>query len=1029
MEKLNANMDANSNSNNELTKDELKNEAKFRKVANSVEADLRIKPKANESMTNGSKSNLKSNQQRNNKNTAEGNEQNNEQNNKQNNEESDKANNEKSNKEPNKKSKTRRRVVLLFILVVALFGYVIFRGEYLEILEIGEEYLGIFWQNVNYTGITFGINFVLLFLILYINNNRIKKALKPFFELENRQMPKLPNKSIAFILSVIVSVFTTEIILNQYMLFTNATAFGVTDPVFGLDIGYFMFQKPFIETMLMYAILLVIGITIYTVIYYIAVFNFCFDGVDRETFKKSKLLKQLFFNIKILALLLAGFVLIKTQDIGFDKFLNLQEDTAYSIYGAGVTDVTIKLWGYRILPLLIVISVFMAIWSFNKGKTKKVIGWILVVPIYIIILLIVMALFQAIFITPNELDREEDNIRNNITYTKEAYGIETDVFTIENGGSTITENTLSEMGDTINNIVIVDEDTVLKDLNTVQTEKGYYSYNTAKIASYRVNGTQKLVYVSPREIVGDNGTYNNQTYEYTHGYGIVVTSATDTDSAGNLIKLQKNFNTSDSDIVAITEPRIYFGLQTDNNIVTNSKNRKEFDYPASSTANAENIYEGDAGLNLNFLDRFILGIKEGDLNLAFSSNVNNNSKILTNRNIIERARTLMPYLLYDENPYLVVNDAGELIWVLDAYTTSNYYPYSQKTILQLDTLNKLELNYIRNSVKVLINAYDGTIKFYITDITDPIASAYEKIYPDLFVDKDEKIPSDISSQFIYPEFLYNIQAEIAQRYHDIQPDVLYRGDDVWDIATHNTGKVSTKTGVDISPYYTMVKTIDSAQSRLGLVLPFTPLEKQNIISYMVATYEGGEPKLTIYKFASDSNILGPMQLDTQIEQDEEISAELDSLNVTGTRITKNMVIVPLDNTLLYVEPVYQEYINEDDSVPTLKKVIVASGNKLAIGDDIKEALKNLVSQYAVNIEVENTDNIEDLVDAIIKANGNLKESTSNSNFEMIGKDIKRLQELIDQLEVLVEEEKEEQEANEIYVNELIGSNVLANELE
>ena len=925
------------------------------------------------------------------------------------------------------KSKARMYIVILFILFVAIVGYIIYRGEYLEILEIGENYLSIFWQNVNYTAIAFIINFIFLFCVIYINNTRIKNALKPFFDTEKKQMPKLPNKSISLILSVIVSAITTEVILNQYMLFTNSTLFGRNDPVFGLDIGFFMFQKPFIDILFMYAIFLIIGLTIYTIIYYIVVFNICFDGIDRETLKSSKLLKQLFTNIKILAILVAGFVLVKTLDIGFDRFLNLQEDTTYSIYGAGITDATIKLWGYRILPILIILSVFMAIRAFNKGSTKKVVMWIMVVPAYLIILLIVMALFQVIFVTPNELDREEQNIRYNIEYTKEAYGINSDVFTIENGGETITESTLTELSNTINNIVIVDEDTLLKDLNTVQTEKGYYTYGTSAIASYRIDGEQKLVYVSPREISNANGTYNNQTYEYTHGYGVVITDATETDANGNLIKLQKNYESSEKDIVTITEPRIYFGLETNNNIVTNSKNRNEFDYPISTTENAENVYDGDAGLSLNFIDRFILGIKEGDLNLAFSANVNSDSKILTKRNIIERAKTLMPYLLYDEEPYMVVNDEGELIWVLDAYTTSSNYPYSQKTTVQIDTLNKLELNYIRNSVKVLINAYTGEIKFYITDETDPIAMAYDKIYQDLFT--DEEIPSDISSQFIYPEFLYSIQADIIQRYHDIQPDVLYRGDDVWDIATHNTGRVSTKTGVDIEPYYTMVDTIDSEESKLGLVLPFTPSEKQNIISYAVGTYEGGEAKLTIYRFASDSNILGPMQLDTQIEQDEEISSELEALNVTGTRISKNMIIVPLNNTLLYVEPVYQEYINEDDSTPTLKKVIVASGNKLAIGNNLNEALRNLVSQYAVDIEVENTDSIDDLVQAIIKANGNLKESTSNSDFEMIGKDIQRLQDLIDSLENLVAEQEKENEdnntlTNEIYANELVD-NVVA----
>ena len=935
--------------------------------------------------------------------------------------ENNRKNNKQSRKNVKQKSRTRMYIVLLFMLIVLVIGYVIYRGEYLEILEMGEEYISIFWQNVNYSAITFGINFLVLFIVIYMNNNRIKKALKQFFDTEKKEMPKLPNKSLALILSVIVSAVTTELILNQYMLFSNSTSFGKVDPIFAYDIGYFMFQKPFIETILMYVMLLIIGITIYTVIYYIAVFNICFDGVDRETLKKSKLLKQLFTNIKILSIVLAIFVFVKTQDIGFGKFLNLQEDTTYSIYGAGITDITIKLWGYRILPIIIIISVFMAIKSFNDGKTKKVVAWILVVPIYIIFLIVIMALFQAIFVTPNELDREEKNIQNNITYTKEAYGLDAQVFTIENGGETITENTLIKMKDTIDNFGIVDKETVLKDLNAVQTEKGYYTYDTAKIASYRVDGKRQLLYISPREISNKNGTYNNQTYEYTHGYGIVVTSANSTDSNGNLIKLQKNFNTSNEDIITVTKPRIYFGLQTDNNIVTNSKNRKEFDYPASSTTNTENVYDGKAGLSLNFIDRFILGIKEGDLNLALSANVNSNSKILTNRNIIERAKTLMPYLLYDENPYMIVDDNGELIWVLDAYTTSNNYPYSQKTTLQLDALNKLELNYIRNSVKVLINAYDGTIKFYITDRTDPIAIAYEKIYPDLFT--AEQIPSDISSQFIYPEFLYNIQAGIAQRYHDIQPDVLYRGDDVWDIATHNTGRVTTNSGIDIDPYYTMVKTIDSQESKLGLVLPYTPNEKQNIISYMIGTYESGAPKLTLYKFEADSNILGPMQLDTQIEQDEEISAELEALNVTGTRITKNMIIVPLDNTLLYVEPVYQQYINEEDSVPTLKKVIVASGNKLAIGDDLNKALRNLVSQYAVDIEVENTDSIEDLVNAVIKANNNLKESTSNSDYEMMGRDIQRLQDLINQLENVVEEEKSE--TNTI---EEESANIISNEM-
>ena len=907
-----------------------------------------------------------------------------------------------------KKSKIRMYVVLAFLLVTAIVGYIIFRGNLLETLEIGEKYIGIFWQNVNSIALTFIINFIALFFIIFIVNKKIRKNLKVFFDEDKRNMPKLPNKSIAFILSIIVSSISSRVMLQKYLLFMNSTSFGKTDPVFGYDIGYFMFQKPFIEFMIMYLLFIVVGVAIYSAIYYIATFNIYFEGISRETIKKSKILKQLLNIIMIAAILLAGLVYIHTQNIGFEKFMSLQEDTTYSIYGAGVTDVTIKLWGYRILPIIIIISVFMAIKAFEKGKTRKVVAWIAVVPLYIVVLLLVMLVFQIGFITPNELDKEKQSIEQNIKNTKSAYGIEANEISITNGGATITENDISKMQDTIDNIAIIDKSTVLKDLNAVQTEKGYYTYTTTQIANYRVNGKNKLVYVSPREI-NSNGTYNNKTYEYTHGYGVVVTSAVSTNTSGNLLKLQKNYTSSKSDIIAITQPRIYFGLQTNNNIVTNSNNRKEFDYPVSTTTtvqNAENIYDGNAGLQLGFLDRFILGVKEGDLKLAFSANVNHDSKILTNRNILKRAKAIMPYLLYDNDPYMVVNEDGRLIWVLDAYTTSDNYPYSQKTMLQLDAINKLEFNYIRNSVKVLIDAYDGTINFYITDRNDPIASAYEKIYPDLFT--TEEISTDISSQFVYPKFLYDIQTSMMERYHNIQADVLYRGNDVWDVATHNTSRVLTKTGTDIEAYYTMVKTIDSDTSKLGLVIPFTPYGKQNITSYMVGTYENGTTKLIVYKFSSDSNILGPMQLDTQIEQDEKISKEIDALNVNGTKISKNMIIVPLNNTLLYVEPIYQQYINETDSTPTLKKVVVASGNKLAIGDNLTDALENLVSRYAVDINIENTDSTDDLVKAIIKANGNLKDSTSNGDLEMVGKDVKKLQELIDKLEKLTKEEGKEQ---------------------
>ena len=342
------------------------------------------------------------------------------------------------------------------------------------------------------------------------------------------------------------------------------------------------------------------------------------------------------------------------------------------------------------------------------------------------------------------------------------------------------------------------------------------------------------------------------------------------------------------------------------------------------------------------------------------------------------------------------------------------------SIFKLDGIRE-KINYIRNSVKVIIDAYDGTMSYYITDRNDPIAMAYRNVYQDLFVGLDESIPEDISSHIVYPEFLYKVQAEILKVYHNVKPDVLYRADDLWDISKYNSVKSTKSTGTYMLPYYTMLKTSDG--EKLGLVQVYTPNEKQNIISYLVGTTEKDSNQLKLYKFSADSNIVGPMQLDKQIEEDEAISTEINTLNVTGTKITKEMVIVPIDNTLLYVEPIYQTMLNES-KVPILKKVVVASGNKLAIGNDLKQALSNLLSKYAVDIEVENTDDVEGVIEAIIKANKNLTESNKNNDWEMMGKDVKKIQELISSLEKLKEQEDKKKEELEKINNSSNTTNTL-----
>lgn len=925
---------------------------------------------------------------------------------------------ETRNKNKKQKSKTRMILVILFLLALAGISYIQLRGSFLEYQELGEQYISIFYTNMFYRYAIMVINFVILYFMIYLTNKGIKKGLRPFFEKENKTMPKLLNKSLALVIAAIVSIIVSGVLMQKIMLVINSTSFGIQDAIFNLDIAYYMFQKPVIEMVALYFTLLFVGLSIYMALYYVIVFNRFFDGIDGKMLKQSLFMKKLTRNILLVIVGIAIMTILNTQNMLFGKLLTINNDI--DIVGAGKTETTIKLWGYILFAFVIIIFAYKALKYFKEGDTNKVLKNLAIIPSYLVVLFVVMIGFDLIFVHSNELDKEKEYIAENINSTKNAYKINIEESNIQNSG-TITKEEVEKNSNVINNIPIISQEAVLKTLEDSQTGTGYFSYRSANLAKYKINGKNQLVYVAPREIINSGRTYNNKTYEYTHGTGEIIASATESTQTGNVQYVQKEVSGKDEQI-KIKQPRIYFGLETDEIIATNAKNKQEYDYTDENGTDYTSTYEGEAGLQLGFLDRLILGITKGNLNLAFSTEITNDSKILINRDVIARAKKALPYLIYDENPYTVITKEGKIVWVIDAYTVSSSYPYSQYTSIEHDGI-KENINYIRNSVKVMVDAYDGTISYYITDRTDPIAMAYRNIYDTLFMNLDEQIPEDIVEHLVYPKFLYNVQANILKIYHNVKPDVLYRADDLWDIAKYNSVKSTKSAGTYMQPYDTMVKTADGEQ--LGLVQIYTPDEKQNIISYLVGSTKDSINELKLYKFSADSNMVGPMQLDKQIEEDEAISAQLETLNTTGTKLTKKMLIIPINNTLLYVEPVYQTMLNESE-VPILKKVIVASGNKVAIGDTLTEALENLLSTYAVDIEIENTDDIEGLIEAIIKANKNLTESNQNNDWEMMGKDIKRLQDLVTSLEIVKEEEDKKKEELDKVTNQINETNTVDN---
>lgn len=917
----------------------------------------------------------------------------------------EKNSNVKNTNEKNKsKLPVRKIAVLAVLLIFAIATAISLRAEYLSVIGIDAKYESVFYQKIQNKYMIMGITAIVIYIFIYIVNKFTKKGLKKFFDDEKKEMPKLPNKSLCVIWAIIGGVIASAMLADKFAIFNNAGFFGQEDKIFGADIGYYMFSLPFIQTLLLFIGEVLVATIIYVALYYVITLNTYFDGVDVETLKKNTFIKQEIVILMLVVFVLCGYVFVSAQNILTGNMITIGDENSTELIGAGKTDVTIKLWGYRILGIVIIIAVFRLLNYVRKQNFKQSVISALIVPIYLVGLFGVMTYFQTIHVGNNELDVEKEYIGYNIENTKKAYGIDIDQQNIDNYKA-ITSEQVEENKYVIDNIPLITEEVTSQAVAEHQENSVYYNYDNTFLSVYKVNNQDKLVYVTPREISTDaTSSYNNKSLIYTHGYSAVVNTATDSNNDGFAEYILSDFTSQN--ILNIKQPRIYFGLQTNSTIMVNNSFGKEYDYPISPSKYEENVYDGKAGLKLGFLDRLVLGISEKNFKLFTSMNITEDTKIIADRNIIERAKKLLPDVLYDEEPYLVVSDEGKLVWVLDGYTRSNAYPYSQTSIIDIKGY-KEKINYIRNSVKVLIDAYDGTTTFYITDKSDPIIMTYAKMYPDLFTEAE--IPKDIAKHITYPKFLYNVQANMINLYHDISEDTLYRADDIWQVTTKVAQANSKVIGVAMEPYYTMVKTIDNDKPELGLVLTYNKYGKQNITSYLVGTVNNGKPELSLYKFSSENNVVGIMQLNTQIEQDETISKELEALNTSGTKLLKDMIIIPINKSLLYVEPVYQVMLNDKSEVPVLKKVIVASGNTVAIGDNLESALNNLFNDaYSVDLEFVNTDDMNALMDSVIKANNNLKESLNANDFEMIGKDVARLQAIINQLETARINELEKQ---------------------
>lgn len=885
-----------------------------------------------------------------------------------------------------KKKRTGLRVIIAIVIILGLFLSLIgFITDFMWFRELG--YVSVFFAKL-FTQIKIGVpTFVVVTFLAYIYLKFLKRG---YFikvssdEPVNHGRLNLISWGLAAAYGAITTFFTVTKLWFDFLQFINSTSFGKKDPLFDMDISFYAFKLDFIEEVNQIVLVLLIAFAVLTVIYYSILltvrtpkifeekaqtvdeeeeqsqaqggagngfdnlngmfgkFTEAFTGKAGGGFKRPSRPRKSFDNqnLKMLVsiaekqLIIVGVLFFLMVGVNFFlKQYDLLFGSTGAVHGAGFTDVNITLWMYRIIMVL---AVFAAV-GFAVGISRRHIKPAVVAPIIMIIIGVAgtgaALVVQNLVVTPDEINKESRYLERNIEYTQTAYGLN-DVNKKEFAASNdLTGEDISNNDETISNIRINDYEPAKTFYNQTQSIKQYYSFNDVNVDRYNINGEYTQTFLSAREIDENsiNDTWLNKHLKYTHGYGITLSRVDKITASGQPDMLIGGIPpVSDVDEIKITRPEIYYGELTNNYVLTNTS-EEEFDYP-DGNENKYTTYEGDAGIKLNPLNRFMFAVKERSLKLLVSGNVKSSSKILINRNIKERVKQIMPYLEYDKSPYMVTVD-GKLYWIIDAYTYTNRYPYSEPFSDTSDT------NYIRNSVKVVIDAYNGTTDYYIVDDTDPIAQNFKKIYPDLFKDIKD-MPEGIKAHIRYPSTLLNIQAQVYQRYHMNDVKVFYQNEDLWQISSEIYGTEEQT----MSPNYYIMKLPGEDSAEFVNSIPFTPKDKKNLMGLFVARNDGGNyGELILYQMPKSQTVYGPMQIEAQIDQNTEISKEFSLWNSSGSKYSRgNMFVVPIEDSLLYIEPVYLEATNS--SIPEVKRVIVVYGDNIAYEATLAEALNSMFGE-------------------------------------------------------------------------------------
>ncbi|HLY67451.1 MAG TPA: UPF0182 family protein, partial [Chloroflexota bacterium] len=637
-------------------------------------------------------------------------------------------------------------------------------------------------------------------------------------------------------------------------------------------------------------------------------------------------------HLSVIGACLLGLIAVNYQLDIFGLLFSHRGVTA----GASFTDVHAQYGAYQVLTFITAAAAILLLANTLVRTLWLVVGSI---GLWLVALIvaggIIPSFVQQFQVKPNELSLEKPYIENNIEATRRAFNLESVAVQDFNVQDQVTQGQVQQSQATIKNIRLLDYRPLQTTYNQIQSIRQYYDFPSIEVDRYEINGDYQQVMLGARELDTTRLPSNAQSWvnlhlQYTHGYGIAMSPVADVNSEGLPQLIEHDLPPQGP--LQITRPEIYYGTQTRNWVIVNST-QQEFDYPQGD-ANVFSTYQGGAGVPVDSLiKRLAFAWRFGDLNIVISPTLTSDSKILFNRLIQQRLQTIAPFLTYDHDPYIVV-DSGKLYWLQDAYTTTDHYPYSQP----------IEgFNYIRNSVKIVVDAYDGSTTYYVADPTDPLIQTYERIFPALFKPLSD-MPAGLRAHIRYPEDMFLAQMEMYQTYHMTDPQTFYNREDLWALPqerfSQTTGQ-QTAAQQQIEPYYVLMRLPGETKDEFLLLLPFTPATKSNMISWLVARSDGADyGKLLAYKLPKDKTIYGPLQIESLIDQDPTISGQLTLWNQQGSHVLRgNLLVIPVGQSFLYVEPLYLQA--QSSPLPELKRVIVGNGNKIAMTETLDDSLKQL----------------------------------------------------------------------------------------